>query len=235
MLAETFDRMAESLEREEQLRKHLMANIAHELRTPLTVMKTHVEAMADGIVTDTRKGLDTIGAGIDRLVTLVKGIEDVTAAEAAFFTAGEKSEVYLHELLAGLAAEFGPLFLKKDLTLRLSDDGALVVTADTEKIERIVRNILSNALKFTDRGGVTIRYGTSGKEYFIEICDTGRGIRPDDIGRIFDRFYRSEGPETEGLGLGLAIVKELVEAMRGTVTVTSAVGQGSCFKVALPK
>ena len=88
-LAKTFNRMAESLQREESLRKHLMSNVTHELRTPLTIIKTHVEAMTDGIVLDTRKGLENIEGEIERLISLVKGIEDITAAEASFFAKGE--------------------------------------------------------------------------------------------------------------------------------------------------
>ena len=110
----------------------------------------------------------------------------------------------------------------------------LNVTADIEKLERILRNILSNALKFTDVGGVSIDYGTDTKSFFIEIKDTGRGIHERELPLIFNRFYRSEESRVEGLGLGLAIVKELVEVIGGKITVESIVGEGTSVKVSLP-
>ena len=96
--------MAESLQKEETIRKRLMSNVAHELRTPLTIMKTHVEAITDGTA-DTRKGLENIEGEIERLIALVKGIEDITAAEASFFAKGEVVQINLKEFLRGLVAD----------------------------------------------------------------------------------------------------------------------------------
>src|SRR5208283_3760493 len=98
-----------------------MSNIAHELRTPLTIMKTHVEAMADGIVTDTPKGLETLTNEIERLITLVKGIEDITAAEASFFTKGEEVEIDLKEFLSGIAGDLRPLFQARGLFINITE------------------------------------------------------------------------------------------------------------------
>lgn len=233
-LAKTFNKMAESLQKEEDLRKRLMSNIAHELRTPLTIMKTHAEAMADGIVTDTKKGLDNITGEIDRLITLVKGIEDITAAEASFFSKGETTEIDLKELVAGLRDDLLPSFQNRGLYLAIESESSLIVTTDIEKLERVLRNILSNALKFTEKGGISMVYGSEGDKYFIEIADTGRGIPENEIRRIFTRFYRSENAGTEGLGLGLAIAKELVGVMGGEITSKSKVGEGTTFRVTLP-
>ncbi len=233
-LAKTFNRMAESLQKEESLRKRLMSNVAHELRTPLTIMKTHVEAMADGVVTDTSKGLVNIEHEIEKLIELVKGIEDITAAEASFFVKGEAGEINLKELLTGLREDLLPSFQTRGLYIKILKDSDLNVTTDIEKLERILRNILSNGLKFTDTGGVSIDYGTDAKGFFIEVKDTGRGIPEQELPLIFNRFYRSEESRVEGLGLGLAIVKELVEVMGGEITVSSKVGQGTCFRLSLP-
>ncbi len=233
-LAKTFNKMAASLQKEENLRKRLTSNIAHELRTPLTIMKTHVEAMADGIVTDTSKGLETITNEIERLITLVKGIEDITAAEASFFTKGEEVEIDLKEFLSGIAGDLKPLFQARGLFIDIMEKGNLVVSADVDKLERILRNLLSNALKFTERGGVSVDYGTEDSRFFVEVSDSGRGIPENDLPHIFDRFYRSGKSDIDGLGLGLAIVKELVDIMEGEITVKSTPGKGTSFRILLP-
>jgi two-component system sensor histidine kinase BaeS len=233
-LAEVFNKMAESLQKEEKLRKQLMSNIAHELRTPLAIMKTQVEALADGIITDREKGLENINSEIEQLTKLVKGIEDVTTAEASFFSRSEETEVNLKEFLSGIAAELTPLFQGKNLRMELADKEDLFVNTDVDKLEIIIRNILSNSLKFTDRGGVTIHYGKEDKRFSVEISDTGNGIPEDHIPHIFDRFYRGEKADSEGLGLGLAIVKELVNVLRGEIRVKSKVGEGTSITVFLP-
>ncbi|MGO9379238.1 MAG: sensor histidine kinase [Dissulfurispiraceae bacterium] len=233
-LAKTFNRMAESLQKEEGLRKRLMSNVAHELRTPLTIMKTHVEAMADGIVSDTSKGLVNIEHEIGRLIELVKGIEDITAAEASFFAKRESSEINLKDLLSGLRQDLLPSFQSRELYIKILKESDLHVTSDIEKLERILRNILSNALKFTDVGGVSIDFGTDANSFFIEVKDTGRGIPEKELPFIFNRFYRSEESRVEGLGLGLAIVKELMEVMGGNITVKSIVGEGTSVRISLP-
>ncbi len=247
-LAKAFNKMAASLQKEETLRIQLMSDIAHELRTPLTIMKTHVEAMADGIVIDTSRGLDTITAEIERLITLVKGIEDVTAAEAAFFKKGEEAEIDLREFLSGIAGDLTPLFRTRGLYINILQEGELKVSIDVEKFEMVLRNVFSNALKFSIEGGVSIDYGTEGNRFFVEIADTGRGIEEKDLPHIFDRFYRSGDPGVtplkasrlfgdpgvEGLGLGLAIVKELVNIMEGEITVKSTPGKGTSSRILLP-
>lgn len=233
-LAEVFNTMAESLDREEKIRQKLMSNIAHELRTPLTIMKTQVEAMADGVVEDKAKGLDTVAGEIEKLTRLVEGIEDITSAEASFFRRTQETEINLKEFLHGIADELLPVFREKSLFLQIVDAEAVHVTTDPEKLERIVRNILSNALKFTGEGGVTIRYGVRGVKRYISIKDTGRGIPEKELPRIFTRFYKSEQPGTRGLGLGLAIAKELADIMEGEITVASRVNEGTEFTVFLP-
>jgi len=116
----------------------------------------------------------------------------------------------------------------------MTQDRDLVVTTDPEKLEKIVRNLLSNSIKFTREGGIKIDYGRQGETFFVEIKDTGRGISEDHLPFIWDRFYRAEKSETTGLGLGLAIVKELVDALGGRIEVQSKLKEGSTFRVYLP-
>lgn len=233
-LARTFNTMAESLQREEVLRKHLTENIAHELRTPLTIMKTQVEAMSDGIVPDTRVGLENIQTEVEKLIALVKGIEDITAAEASFFVKRAPEELNLKDFIAGIVQEMLPAFQRRGLFLRVEDEKELTISTDVEKLEMILKNLLSNAQKYTDAGGASITYGRDDNRYFIEVVDSGRGIPKGDLPLIFDRFYRSGETNTEGVGLGLAIAKELADVMGGEISVTSEQGKGSRFRLSLP-
>ncbi|NCO83576.1 MAG: HAMP domain-containing histidine kinase [Nitrospirae bacterium] len=242
-LSAAFNKMAESLQREEELRKHLFSNVAHELRTPLTILKTQAEAISDGVI-EREKGLENIKNEIDRLIRLVKGIEDITIAEASFFTNGEMAEINLREFFMGICDEMLPAFKQKGLDIKILRADGLFISTDIEKLERITRNIISNSLKFTEKGGVSIDYGTEGEMFFIEIRDSGRGMPEGELPLIFDRFYRGgnitpsvppllKGDEG-GLGLGLAIVKELVEVMAGRVEVKSTIDKGATFRVFLP-
>ncbi|MBI5211768.1 MAG: HAMP domain-containing histidine kinase [Nitrospirae bacterium] len=241
-LSTAFNRMAESLQREEELRKHLFSNVAHELRTPLTILKTHAEAIADGVI-EREKGLENIKNEIDRLIKLVKGIEDITAAEASFFAKGNLTEINLKEFLSELVDDMKPSFKEKGLEIKILKEKDTPVAADVEKLEKILRNIISNSLKFTEKGGVLIDYEKIGNTLYIEIKDSGKGIPEDKIPLIFTRFYRIKNhpliPPLErgdegGLGLGLAIVKELVNVMGGSIDVKSEVGKGTTFKICLP-
>lgn len=232
-LSESFNFMAEALQREESLRRHLTSNIAHELRTPLTVMKANVEAMTDGVITDTGHGLENIRMEVEKLISLVEGIEDITKAEASFFAKRELTELNVGLFLSGLANKMVPLAARKGLQMKVNEGGVpVVVMTDPEKLERIVQNIVTNAIKNTDSGGVLISYGSSGKMFFVEVKDSGKGIPADQQEMVFKRFFRGEG--SKGLGLGLAIVKELVDVMGGRIDIKSAPGEGTGITIWLP-
>jgi two-component system sensor histidine kinase BaeS len=230
-LTETFNHMVEALEREENLRRHLTSNIAHELRTPLTVIRANLEAVADG-VESTEEGLKNITAEVDKLITLVDGIEDVTKAEASFFTPAEYVKVGIRSLIEGIAQSMRPIFRDKGLELTVLKEGDIEVVTDVDKLERILRNIISNSLRHTEKGGVWIDYGKGKKEFFIEIRDSGSGMSEEELSMIFKRFYKGKG--SEGAGLGLSIVKELVDVMEGKIEVESAPGKGTVFRLTFP-
>lgn len=232
-LMESFNHMVEALEREETLRSHLTSNIAHELRTPLAVMRANLEAAIDGVVQYDRGKLEALLREVNRLTTLVSGIEDVTKAEASFFKPAQYERLDLHSLLEGISESMSPLFRDKGLELTVSDRGALEVVTDAEKVERIVRNMLSNSLANTERGGAAMDYGADEDAFFIEIRDTGRGIPEEELPKIFERFYKGE--RSAGIGLGLSIVKELLDVMHGDIEVKSAPGQGTSFRITLPR
>lgn len=231
-LSDSFNYMARTLEKEEMLRKRLTSNIAHELRTPLTIMKANVEALLDGVVSNSEAGLNNIKSEIERLQRLIEGIEDIAKAEASFIKKGETTSVNLREFLNNIVLSMKSLFNKKGLYLRLEEKETIDVVTDVDKIESIIRNILSNSLKYTEQGGILIDYGKEGDGFYIEVIDTGIGIKEEDFDKVFRRFYSSE--DNYGFGLGLAIVKELVEVMDGRIVLKSKPGHGTTFRVELP-
>ncbi|MDP2166736.1 MAG: HAMP domain-containing sensor histidine kinase [Thermodesulfovibrionales bacterium] len=231
-LAGSFNRMVETLQREEALRRHLTSNIAHELRTPLAVIEANIEAVIDGVIGSKEEGLENIRLEVQRLISLVEGIEDVTKAEAGFFKKAEYEKAGLRGFLEGITQSMRPLFFSKGIGLDIIREEEVEIETDTSKLETVIRNILSNSLRHTQKGGVRVDYGTEGKGFFIEISDTGGGIPDEDLPKIFTRFYRGRG--SEGIGLGLSIAKELVDVMGGRIEVKGRPGEGASFKVSLP-
>jgi two-component system sensor histidine kinase BaeS len=234
-LNRSFNHMVESLEREETLRKHLTSNIAHELRTPLAIMKGNFEAISDGVKEPDAETLDALSSEVERLITLVEGIEDITKAEASFFEKAEYHGVDVGELISSLLQGIHPLFEEKGLSVEVVNERPFAVKTDPEKLEIILRNIINNALRHTEKGRVTVDYGIAGpgtENFFVSVQDTGGGIEEKDLELVFRRFHKGE--ESTGIGLGLAIARELAEVMGGTVTVESVTGRGSTFTVILP-
>jgi signal transduction histidine kinase len=235
-LTETFNYMAEALRREDALRKHLTSNIAHELRTPLTIIKGNLEAIEDGVLSDPGAVIENIRTEIDRLVSLVEGIEDITRAEASFFKKGLPEEVDLREFVESVAEGMKKLIHEKGLFLK-TEGPRMKVGTDPEKLHIALKNLLSNAYKYTETGGITIRWGNGrtldSRGFYLSVEDTGEGIASDRKMLVFDRFHKGEN--SAGKGLGLAIVKELVGVMGGDVKIESEERKGSRFTMIFPK
>jgi two-component system sensor histidine kinase BaeS len=231
-LTDTFNHMVEALQREETLRKHLTSNIAHELRTPLAVMRAGLEGAIDGVVECGGDKLKALLAEVNRLTHLVEGIEDVTKAEASFFAPAEYERLSLRGLLEGISEGMRPMFSEKGLGLEVTGKQDVEVVADAGKLERVITNILSNALANTERGGVKVDYGRDKRDFYIEIQDSGKGMPDEETPKIFERFYK--GRDSKGLGLGLSIVKELLDVMQGSIDIKSAPGKGTTVKLTLP-
>jgi len=231
-LSESFNFMAAALEKEEALRKHLTSNIAHELRTPLSIMKAHVEAMLDGVIEDNAQGMKNIQTEVEKLIRLVQGIEDITKAEASFFAKKDYVILSLKDFTTTIVQKMKPLASAKGLEIKINEAKDMSVHTDADKLELILQNILSNAIKNTQKGGIGIDYGSEGEMFFLRVRDTGSGIEKNKLELIFRRFYH--GSDSNGLGLGLSIVKELLEVMGGRIEVESSAGEGSAFTVWLP-
>jgi len=228
-LTETFNYMVEALRREDEMRRHLASNIAHELRTPLAIIKGNLEAVEDGIISDPNEVIKKVKKEIEVMISLVGGIEDITSAEASFFKRGKKVEIDLAHFIESITDSMGKVLEEKRLFLK-KDGPSMVVRTYPEKLHIVLKNLFTNAYKFTDTGGITIRWGRSGDMgFYITVEDTGRGIEPDQLDRIFERFYK--GMDSNGRGLGLAIAKELVDVMGGRIEVESDKGKGSRFSI----
>jgi two-component system sensor histidine kinase BaeS len=230
-LAGVFNRMAQSLENQEALRKKLITNVAHELRTPLSVMQGELEGMMDGVIPLDRKQIESLHEETGRLKRMIEGVEELARAQASALALRRQS-FHLRPYLEGILGRMALTAKEKGVQLRLDCNEGATVHADPEVMSRIVLNLLTNALRATGAGGeITVRAEELGPGTVLEVVDTGSGIDPKDLPYIFERFFRSsEG----GLGLGLAIVKELVEAHGGTVKAESEPGRGSTFTVTLP-
>jgi two-component system sensor histidine kinase BaeS len=230
-LSDAFNRMAQKLEVQETLRKKLTSNIAHELRTPISAVSGELEGMMDGLISVDKEALQSLYAEIGRLKSILDGIEDLSQAEASSLMV-RKKHLQLQPFLRNIAERFGMTFMDKGITLDLLCDEDAAVSADPDKLSQIIINLLSNALKATERGGrVWIKTVREKSEVRIEIGDTGCGIRDSDLPFIFERFYRIS---KDGLGIGLTIVKELAEAHGGKISVESSYGKGSVFTLILP-
>jgi len=230
-LSETFNMMAQHLETLESLRKKLISDVAHELRTPTSALRGELEGMIDGLIPTDKEHLHSLYEEINRLRHILEGIEDLSQAEASALWL-RKQNIKLKPFLSNIMGRFSKLVLDRGISLEVQCEEELSVNADPDRLSQIVVNLLSNAIKATERGGkVWMQSGEQNSKIFIEVGDTGHGIRPEDLPFIFERFYKmSEG----GLGLGLSIAKDIAEAHGGRIEVKSIYGRGSSFTVFLP-
>ncbi|MEO5356266.1 MAG: HAMP domain-containing histidine kinase [Nitrospirae bacterium YQR-1] len=232
-LARSFNFMASALRREDEQRKQIMSNIAHELRTPLTVMRANVEAAIDGVAESPQKCLSVIASEVERLASLVKGIEDAARAEETFFRKPVYEEFLITPFLRDMIEPFMAQAAKKGVYISLlNKDDTVKTIGDREKLSIILHNLLSNALKFTDAGSITASYEITAEHLVITVRDTGRGIADSEKPLVYNRYY--SGKHSGGMGVGLAVVKELTEVLNGEVSLQSHIGKGSTFTVRLP-
>jgi two-component system sensor histidine kinase BaeS len=230
-LSDAFNRMAQSLEIQESLRKKLTSNVAHELRTPISAIRGELEGMIDGFMPTDREHLQSLYAEIGRLRNILEGIEELSQAEASGLTL-RKQDIDLVPFLNSIIDRFRKVFQDKGVSIDLVCDSGLRVDADPDRLSQVVINLLSNALKATKKGGnIWVKAAKGEKGIVLEVRDNGAGIEPADLPYIFERFYRGAGG---GLGLGLTIVRELVEAHGGRVSASSEHGKGATFTVLLP-
>ena len=233
-LATAFDGMADTLDRQEQLRRDLVADVAHELRTPVAILQAGHEALIDGVVEPSPQQLASLRDEVLRLGRMVADLQELAAADAAALQLTleqcDLSEI-AGDTVDSLATRFDSAGIAVQRRLQ-----PVSVHADRRWVRQIVTNLLTNALKFTPAGGtVTVEAGPADGVAALTVIDTGIGIPPDELPHIFDRFWRGrEATQTSGSGIGLAIAAELTRAHGGELVARSAPGRGTSMTLTLP-
>ena len=237
-MAHSFNAMASELEEAERHRRNLTADIAHELRTPLSNIQGYLEVIKDGLIQPAPETIGTIHSQALHLSRLVEDLRLLAQVEAGGLEL-QLSKARIGELLQSSIEAVRPRAEAKEVALSLSTDPALPeVDLDPTRVAQVVGNLLENAITHTPQGGrVMVSAHVAADAVEVAVADTGPGIAPEDLPRLFDRFYRvdpSRSRNTGGSGLGLTIARRLVEAHGGSIEAESAVGQGSRFTFRLP-
>jgi signal transduction histidine kinase len=226
-LADSFNQMAASLERQEGMRRDFIANAAHELRTPLTNLQGYLEALRDGVITADRATYDSLWDEAERLVRLSHSLDALAEGDAAT-TRPTVAELDLAAAVQAALDLAQPTLERAGLHLVVELPERLPARANPDHLAQVLGNLLSNAARYTPAGGtVTVRAERRPADLLVSIANTGDGIPADDLERVFERFYRVEKSRDRargGAGIGLAIVKQLIEAGGGRVGADSADG-----------
>jgi two-component system, OmpR family, phosphate regulon sensor histidine kinase PhoR len=228
-------------ERSEQSRRELIVNASHELRTPVASISAHVESLLKPgrpIDDETRKYLNVVAAESDRLGSLVDDVLALARADADELHLDVRA-VDVPEIVDRVCEALAPL-ARRERTMSLLHSSAPDLPramADRDRLTQVLTNLVRNAINNTPDGGIiSVKTAQAGEHVVITVSDTGIGIEPQDLSRVFDRFYRtdqSRAQGTGGSGLGLAIVRDLLTAMGGSITAESTPGVGSVFRVSL--
>ncbi len=242
-LARSFDRMTSQLAELDRLKAEFVSVASHEIKTPLSVIRGYASLLLDGIYGEVseaqRKSLVSISDQTDRLTRLVQRLLDISRFEAGGGRL-ERRDVDPTVFLRGLAGEFEVLAIQNEIRfgIEVGDDLPAVMTVDPDRLNEVLGNLLSNAFKFTPKGGeICLRAHPNGDGVRIEVEDSGVGIPADKLPKIFEKFFQVENsaqPRSVGSGLGLAIAREIVEAHGGTIGAESREGRGTRFTVTLP-
>jgi signal transduction histidine kinase len=226
--------MADALDRQEQLRRDLVADVAHELRTPIAVLQAEHEALIDGITEATPDQLASLRDEVVRLTRIVDDLQTLAEADAAALRLA-RSPADLAAIVAAAADSQAGRFAAAGVTLTRQLE-PVQVRADAGRIHQVVANLLTNAVKFTGAGGrVTISTGQAGGAAVLRVTDTGIGIPAGELPRIFDRFWRGrQAAHTSGSGIGLSVAAELARAHGGELTASSTEGRGTEMTLTLP-
>jgi signal transduction histidine kinase len=235
-LGHALNRLAETLEQEEHVRRDAAADIAHEVRTPLAAIVSRIEAARDGVLPDEEANLGAMHTEALRLTRLVEDLGRLAEAQQPGLTL-RKERIDLRQVVQERTEAYRGFLEAKGIHLDERLEPA-EVHGDRGRVIQIVDNLLSNALRYTDSGGtVAVELRQRDGEAVLDVTDTGIGIRGEDLPYVFERFWRGErsrARSTGGAGIGLAIVRELVRAHDGRIDVRSRPGEGSSFHVVLP-
>jgi two-component system phosphate regulon sensor histidine kinase PhoR len=228
------------LERAQRIRQEFVANVSHELKTPLTSLRGYAETLLEGGLDDPehREGFVRVihdqAGRLQELVEDLLTLADLERPDARL----HREPIDLRDLVAGLLPAFQERAQRAGLSLTLAAGPPVPADGDRRRIEQVVANLLDNALKYTERGGVTVTVGGDAAHAWGEVRDTGPGIPEPDQARVFERFYRVDKARSRdqgGTGLGLSIVKHILALHDGAISVANAPGGGSIFRFEIPR
>jgi two-component system phosphate regulon sensor histidine kinase PhoR len=239
---EALEREHAEMEKVERVRKDFVINVSHELRTPLASIQGYTETLLDGAINDQDNNirfLNIIRQNAERLGRLTADLLTISRVELKT-QRFQFASYYVKDLLEDCVDSLRPVAAKKKIELRLeADDEKSEAFCDSEAVHQIMSNLIDNAIKYTPEGGaVRVLAKRLDKGVEVRVADSGMGIPPEELPRLFERFYRvdkARSRELGGTGLGLAIVKHLVKAQAGDVWVESELGKGSTFAFTLPR
>ena len=230
--------LAETLQKQELMRKRLTSDMAHELRTPLANLKSHIEALQDKVWEPTNEMLASFYEEIQRLIKLVDGLNHIAKLEQANLNLN-KSKFNLTTELEKIVTSFQPLYENAAVKLHSSLAENIYVLMDKDKLRQVIYNLLSNSLNYSKvKGEVLLSLKSENQNIIIEVKDNGIGISKDALPFIFERFYRSDesrDKNTGGAGIGLTIVKAIIEAHKGSISVASTYGEETIFTIIFPE
>lgn len=233
----------EELRKMEQFRREFLADVSHELKTPVFSAQGFIHTLLEGAMDDEdvrERFLVKAAKSLDRLDILVKDLVSLSQLESGETTMVPE-KVNMAELTSEIFERLEKIAKQRDVTLRIKPDklASVWVWADKQRIDQVMVNLISNAIKYNNDGGkVVVLFEEDKKNFTVSVRDNGPGIPQEHIARIFERFYRvdkSRSRDLGGTGLGLAIVKHILNAHGTTITVMSQLGKGTNFSFKLPK
>lgn len=236
-LAQDFNQLASTLERNQQMRRDFMADISHELRTPLAVLRGELEAIQDGVRQFTPESVMSLQAEVATLTKLVEDLHQLSMSDEGAL-AYQKATVDVVMLLEMAAGAFRERFASRGLSIAFSLPETITVFGDRDRLMQLFNNLLENSLRYTDSGGkLLISAVTENQTVTIDFADSAPGVTDEQLNLLCERFYRTEGSRNRasgGSGLGLAICLNIVEAHGGTLNATHSPFGGVSIKVELP-
>ncbi|MBS4209393.1 ATP-binding sensor histidine kinase [Bacillus sp. FJAT-50079] len=241
---ENLEKANQHLAQEEKRRRQFLSDISHDLRSPLTSAQGYIEAILDGVIEKEEDQFLYLERSHQRLLTLNRMIHDLfeLAKLESRGLSFDMEYVPCDQLLKHLSNQFEPDIIDAHLTFTMlieshsQENRYPLVKVDIRRMEQVIQNLVSNAIKFTKTGGITLQYTYDefNKEAMFTLEDTGVGISKDELPFIFERFYTKSSERKDGHGLGLAICKEIIHYHQGEITAESIEGQGTRFNISLP-
>ncbi|MFZ2941939.1 MAG: HAMP domain-containing sensor histidine kinase [Leptotrichiaceae bacterium] len=230
-LSNSIVELSDSISNQENIRKEMVQNLAHDIRTPLTVLKTHFEAVLDGVIELDERNIKILNSEIDRLMNLIKKLDNLTEITRTPST----NELNISMETESIIELFWMDAKKNDITIIQDIEPNLQLIVEKSDYYQLLQNLINNAIKYNNKNGnIYVNLYKNKENIILEIKDTGIGIDQNKLKYIFERFYRndtSRSREVQGNGLGLAIVKELIQRMNATISVESKINEGTQFTI----